>query len=173
MQEGRQIVSVVLIADRTNKLPIQRKMLELRNIGIPPQVIARNRHPVPIIFVAKFIIDQAITKDTIHILDHTRIISQYIRIAYASQHDERDSTNTFDSLNSLYFDIIGEMLAHGHPHYTNMHLLHQCTCRSRSYHLIVTCKQTQIGAKKQRRSHYVRNSCNINRPILSRYSGWR
>src|SRR5438876_8427912 len=107
LEESRQIVMVVLIADRANKLPIQRKMLELWNIGIPPLGIARNRHPVPIIFVAKFIIDQAITKDTIHILDHTRIISEYIRIAYASQHDERDSTNTFDSLNSLYFDIIG------------------------------------------------------------------
>src|SRR6266581_5465662 len=98
LQEGRQIVMVVLIADRANKLPIQRKMLELRNVGIPPQVIARNRHPVPIIFVAKFIINQAITKNTIHILDDTRIIREYIRIAYASQQDERDSATTFNSL---------------------------------------------------------------------------
>src|ERR671923_501122 len=97
---------VVFIADRTNKLSIERYALELGDKRIPPLGIARNRHPIPIVFVTKFIVDQAITKYTIHILDHSHIICEYIGIAYASQNDERDSANTFDSLNSLYFDII-------------------------------------------------------------------
>src|SRR6266487_3619441 len=115
---------VVFIADRTNKLPIQRYTLELWDKRIPPLGIARNRHPIPIVFVAEFIVDQAITENTIHILDHSHIICKYTGIAYSSQHDERDSANTFDSLNSLYFDIIGHMFAHRHSHDTNMYLLH-------------------------------------------------
>src|SRR5574340_266908 len=72
LQKRRQIGMVILVAHRTYKLPIQRQTLELWNIGIPTLYITLKRYPIPVVFITKFIIHEAISKYAIRVLNETR-----------------------------------------------------------------------------------------------------
>src|SRR5436305_11118826 len=140
----------VLVADRADKLPIACQSLELRNERIPPLGVARNGHAIPVVFIAKFIVDQGIAKDAITLLNHAHIIGERIGIAHAVQHDERNSANTFDGLLRLYLECNGETVAQRYAHNTDVDALHESAGGRGSNDLIASGKQTQVGAKEQR-----------------------
>ncbi len=124
LQESGQVVTVVLVADRANKLPIERQALELWNKRIPALGVPRDGHTIPVVFVAEFIVDQGVPEDGIAVANHARIISENVGIAQAVQGNEWDGTDTFDGLLCLYLDRVGEVWVQRYPHNTDMDLLH-------------------------------------------------
>src|SRR5579863_2267972 len=168
---------VILVADRTNKLAVARQSLKLRNKRIPALRIARDGNAVKIVFVAKLIIDQAIAKDTITILNHARIIGKRIGIAQAVQYDQGYRANTFDGLLRLHFERIGQAAPQRDAHDTHVDLLHQTARGRRRNYLIISGKQPQVRAKKQRRNRSLNrwNRSATRQPVLSWGRGrrWR